>query len=164
IKVDRKGSGLIIVPRPCLSVVGGIQTDLLPELADSLAREDGFTDRVLFGFPEEVEDDFPEASVDEAVLDAVDAVFQALYAIAPTVTAEGNVRPHRVRFDREAMALWKAWYAEHLAEQRHPLFPPRLRGPWAKMPGQLGRLALILHVVPDPARGVEQPATAETLA
>ena len=47
IKVDRKGAKPILVSNPCLAVVGGIQPDLLPELADAAQREDGFLDRLL---------------------------------------------------------------------------------------------------------------------
>src|SRR5205814_10380221 len=57
IKVDRKGTPKpIIVPRPCLSVVGGIQPELLPDLADAAQRQDGFLDRLLWSFPDPVAD------------------------------------------------------------------------------------------------------------
>jgi hypothetical protein len=41
IKVDRKGNNgaPILVSRPVLPVVGGIQPDLLPDLADAAQRE-----------------------------------------------------------------------------------------------------------------------------
>ena len=52
IKVDRKSSAEpIIVQRPLLSVFGGIQPDLLPDLADSAQREDGFVDRAALELP-----------------------------------------------------------------------------------------------------------------
>src|SRR5262249_48351449 len=53
IKVDRKGNNgaPILVSRPVLAVVGGIQPDLLPDLADTTQREDGFVDRLLWSYP-----------------------------------------------------------------------------------------------------------------
>src|SRR5215211_8387671 len=51
IAVDRKGRAEpIIIPMPFVSVVGGIQPGILPELADG--REDGFLDRFLLSYPE----------------------------------------------------------------------------------------------------------------
>src|SRR5262249_41485340 len=58
-------------------------------------------------------------------------------------------------------ALWRQWYDEHAAEQDAEDFPPRLAGPWAKMPAQLARLALILHMLHD--AGADE-ASRDTLA
>ena len=51
VAVDRKGrSEPIYIPMPFITVVGGIQPAVLPELADR--REDGLLDRFLFSYPE----------------------------------------------------------------------------------------------------------------
>ena len=51
--VDRKSqSEPVIVPRPFLNVLGGIQPDMLSVLMDEYGRADGFMDRIVFSFPE----------------------------------------------------------------------------------------------------------------
>jgi hypothetical protein len=146
IKVDRKSNPVpIIVERPHLSVVGGIQPDLLPELADAAKREDGFLDRLLLSYPDKVQDHWSNEGVRIETLQAVEAVFERLYALggggAPSVT---------IRLSAAAHDLWVPWYAENAEEQTQETFPRRLVGPWAKMPAQLARLALILHAVESP--------------
>jgi hypothetical protein len=150
-KVDRKGTPVPIwIEQPCLAVVGGIQPDLLPDLADATQREDGFPDRLLFAFPEPPRDGFVEAGVDPALEAAVYAIFERLHRLLLDEDNDGP-RPHVVRMSRAAQALWREWYDAHVAEQESETFPRRLRGPWAKFPSQLLRLMLILHALREPA-------------
>jgi hypothetical protein len=84
IKVDRKSSPKpIIVPHPCLSVAGGIQPDLLSALADSAGREDGFLDRLLWSYPDEVPLGWSDAEVSIEAIQLVDGLFERLYRIRP---------------------------------------------------------------------------------
>ena len=55
IKVDRKTSlgGPLIVRFPFLSVLGGVQPDMLSSLEAKGGAEDGFLDRLLFSYPED---------------------------------------------------------------------------------------------------------------
>lgn len=161
IKVDRKGNPEpIIVHRPSLSVVGGIQTDLLGELADAAAREDGFIDRLLWVFPDPVPDVWNEGGTPSATRLAVESLIWRLCQL-PGRVEDRNGRSERqpwvVRLDPVAKAAWGEWYAAHSAEMASERFPTRLRGPWAKMPGQLARLTLILHAITTVSSADDQP-------
>jgi hypothetical protein len=151
LKIDRKTAPPIVVPRPFLGIVGGIQPDLLPELGNSAQREDGFPDRLVWSFPEGLPDQFTEACIAPATEAAVEATFERLYAL------QGD---YLLRFSPAAAALWRAWYDAHAAELAVDTFPARLQGPWAKMPAQLARLTVILHALTVP---LTMEVTAETL-
>ncbi len=146
IKVDRKHhEHPILVQRPCLAIVGGIQPDLIKDLADAAEREDGFLDRLLWVAPDSMDDRFTREGIDPAIVDAVSAEFKRLYRLHQSSDAANEGTPEPVKFKPDALDLWETWYASHVAEMRHERFSPRLEGSWSKMPAQLARLALILH-------------------
>jgi predicted transcriptional regulator len=146
IKVDRKNSPVpVYVPLPCLSVVGGIQPELIWKLANEEGLEDGFLDRLLWSFPDHVRDEWSETDVDEDVREEVEVVLKRLYRLQPDRDLYDEDIPRQIRFGFNAADLWRAWYEKHSEEWQADDFPSTLRGPWAKMPGQLARIALILH-------------------
>jgi hypothetical protein len=146
IKIDRKSSPEpIIVARPCLSVVGGIQPDVLPDLVEHASRDDGFIDRCCSPTPTSA-DRWTNEGIDEASQAAVERLFSGLYDLVGAEMPSGDVVPRVARLGPAAMALWGQWYDENAAEQRDERLPSSLKGTWAKLPSQLARLALILHV------------------
>lgn len=147
IKIDRKSRpDPIMVQRPCLSVVGGIQPDVLPDLIENTARDDGFIDRLLFSYPDINADHWTDDGVDEAAQAAAQRLFSALYDLKGAEMPSGDVVPRVARFGQEARALWREWYDANGAEYRDEKLASSLKGTWAKLPSQLARLTLILHV------------------
>lgn len=147
IKIDRKSRpDPIIVARPCLSVVGGIQPDILPNLVEHTSQDDGFIDRLLFAYPDIGDDRWNDAGVDEIVQDTVEQMFSRLYDLTGAEMPSGDVVPRVARLGADARPLWREWYDTHQAEYRDETLPSSLKGTWAKLPAQLARLALILHV------------------
>jgi hypothetical protein len=167
IKIDRKSRpDPVIVDRPCLSVVGGIQPDVLPDLVEHASRDDGFIDRLLFAYPDIGPDRWTDAGVDEAAQAAVERLFSDLYDLTGAETPDGDVLPRVARLETEARTLWREWYDENAEEHRDEKLPSSLKGTWAKLPSQLARLALILHIghAVDAAQAVRPMVSAETLA
>ncbi len=169
--VDRKAKdGVpISIPRPFVSVLGGIQPDMLTELADPRGRSDGFLHRILFCFPALTGPaDWTDATVSDAVARAwVDALVR-LRALE-MATVDGIPVPRTVRFSAAAKARWVEWYDAHAAEMRDTELPPNCVGPWGKLKSYAARLALILHYlwhveaasVADAAELVAATATTE---
>jgi hypothetical protein len=151
VKTDRRTHPRpIVAERPHLSVVGGVQPDLLPLLADPLGRQDGFVDRLLLAYPEPVPDRWTDAGVDVELGDRLTVCFLRLRRWAERATpspspspedGDADPRPTVVRLAPEAAELWRQWYLAHTAEPA----PEGLAGPWAKLPSQAARLALTLH-------------------
>lgn len=166
IKIDRKSSPEpIIVSRPCLSVFGGIQPDVLPDLVEQANRDDGFIDRLLFSYPDIGTDRWSNAGIDEAASDAVEGLFSILYDTVGAEMPSGDIVPRVARLDHDALALWGKWYDANAEEQRDDQLQSSLKGTWAKLPSQLARLTLILHITHACDRGEAVPAwiSAETL-
>jgi hypothetical protein len=55
------------------------------------------------------------------------------------------VRPYLLRLDGEGRPAWQRFTEHHAAELNDPEFPAHLQGPWSKLRGYAGRLALVLH-------------------
>lgn len=162
IKIDRKSSPApIIVDRPCLSVVGGIQPDVLPDLLEHAARDDGFIDRLLFAYPDIGADRWTDASIDEAAQAAVERLFSRLYDLDGAEMPDGDIVPRVARLGQKARALWSEWYDENAEEHRDERLPSSLKGTWAKLPSQLARLTLILHIGQAVDAGLPVPAVVE---
>jgi DNA-binding HxlR family transcriptional regulator len=136
-------------------VCGGIQPDLLPSLADAAQREDGFLDRLLWSYPDPVTDRWTTDGIKPEALRAVETIFDDLQALEPDRDENDEPVARVIRLSPEAQALWVSWYDRHAAEMTDDGFQRRLRGPWAKLPGQLARLTLILHAL------VSRPPEAE---
>jgi hypothetical protein len=163
--VDRKGShekGPLLVPRPFLAVVGGLPPALLPRLRHESgeAVEDGFCDRILFAYPTATVAGpenwlvvSPEAR--QALADA----FARLWGLRMEPVEDGTRlrgwRPGVVRLTAAAGEAWQLFTAAHNAECRDEAFPPHLLGPWSKLRGYCGRLALLVHFLRWACREIE---------
>lgn len=137
VKVDRKTDQPVYIKEPVVSVVGGIQPDMLPALAEEANRRDGFVERILYAFPD---DHVPGWTDTEVKPETLTAVEKQLRTLAQLSTIE-----EPVRFSPEARSLWVAWYDDHTAAQA--AVGGILGGLYAKLPIQFARLALLLHVL-----------------
>ena len=139
----------IIVSHPFLNVIGGIQTDLLPVLADARRRADGFLDRILLSFPEVREaGEWTETSVDPTAQEAWQHALDQLMQLKQQVNeSEGKQLPRIVQMTPEARVLWVSWYNEHASEIDSEALSRPLKGPWAKLKAYAARLALVVHML-----------------
>lgn len=133
IATNRKSSPEpIVVPDPFVSIVGGIQPDALPDLIDD-TREDGFSARILFAWPDEIpHGDWTEETIQGSLFYA--SICEQLFDL-----------PHSdepIKVSLSAYELWIEWVNAHRAES--PL--DNLRPTWSKAEGHCLRLTLVLHL------------------
>jgi hypothetical protein len=150
VKVDRKSAQAkpIIIPHPFVSVCGGIQPDLLPELESEGGREDGFIHRILFCFPPESQpEEWSEDEITEE--DELDwqLVLGRLLNMQPVRPEGGSERPKRLQFSSDGKQAYIAWYNGLVAQMKREDFPPELFGPYSKLKAHCARFALILHLL-----------------
>ncbi len=153
LKVNRRTSAPIFVPHPSVSVIGGIQPDLLPALAAEGHRADGFLDRFLPIYPASRYPAWTEATTDPRTLAEVVAIFRRLRPIPPPVEQEGQT--FVCDLNPNARATFAAWYHDNQAIVAEST--GLAAGCYAKYPNQLARLTLVLHALrypSEPARSV----------
>lgn len=160
LKIDRKGSvdDPIIVPHPCLSVVGGVQPDMVSKMINESGGDDGFIDRMLWAYPPPMPNRWTRAKVDPRALAHVERLFEDLFALRGIDQEDGSMTPRAARPDGAAERVWEAWATAHYAEEQSDALPYSLKGAWSKFEGQYLRLALILHVTEAVDRGLAVPA------
>src|SRR5690606_31958708 len=120
---------------PVICVVGGIQPDMLPGLAEEAGRQDGFLDRILWSYPDSQPLKWTEATLDPSVRDALRNVFRRLRQDEPAT--------HPVTLTPAAKETYVAWHNEN-AEAVGRTYG-LVQGVYAKIPTQLARLCLVLH-------------------
>jgi hypothetical protein len=147
VSVDRKSKDTepLYVRYPCLSVVGTIQPSVLDRFrADA---DDGFYDRVLFCYPNElplVGENW--LTVNPALAARWAEAVHGLRHRTMTESPEGP-RPFFLRLDAEARGIWQAWTADVADQVNAEGFDETLRGPSVKLAGYAARLALISHAL-----------------
>ena len=148
--IDRKTQGApIFVPHPFLNVMGGIQPDMLPELCHAKDRADGFLDRILFSYPDQL-------GTNHWVSQGVDREAQASWADTLRLLLSLEMRhcnergidlPQVVRFTDAAQTRWVEWHDANADEIGSPGLASVLKGHWLKMKSYCARLALTIHML-----------------
>jgi len=144
-KVDRRTGEPIYVKRPVVSVVGGIQPDMLAELRDKNGREDGFIDRFVIIRPDVRRPDWTEDEADPALLAPLIEDLNTLdKALGPLIDREYRT----VQLHPDARSRWIAWYNANSQRVREAT---GLRaGVLSKLDSQVARIALILNALKNP--------------
>lgn len=146
----RNGIPPIWVKDPCLSIVGGIQPDMLASIRGrgsfrgEAAPNDGGLDRFLFCWPKVQPESADEgrcvpADLLEAWPEAIDNLLGCLH-----LDEDGAMTVHLAS---RARAVWVDFTQRHADEINSGELPEHLRGPWAKLKGYVPRLALVLHLL-----------------
>jgi hypothetical protein len=147
LKIDRAGKDPLYVPEPTVSVVGGIQPEMLPELNEEAGRRDGFIERILWSYPETPPAQWSEDVVSDEVKEDLVALFRQLRT-KPKLGDQGTTK-----LSLEARDYWVDWYNEN--QRRISQSSGLAAGIYSKFPNQAARLALILHCFwcpEDPAK------------
>lgn len=150
VSVDRvkdKDAEPLFVRFPCLSVVGTIQPSVFDRFRGD--ADDGFYDRVLFCFPDELPlagekwDTITPARA-KSWADALGRL-RALPMIHD-LGADFD-RPDFLHLDLDARCSWQLWTESVAATVNADDFDPTLRGPAVKLSGYAARLALVAHLL-----------------
>lgn len=151
------------VKRCFLSIFGGIQPELLPDI---LGERDGLDARFLFTFPERrtaSEEDF--VTVNEEIADYWALIMERLFAnqLVEKKRDNGDVyhAPRLLHMDADAQAEWRAYTRWGAEIQNAEDINPKLREWMGKHEGFGMRLAVVLRMLSE-AAGDFRPANTIT--
>jgi len=154
IKVDRKTSNTVLIPHPVVSVTGGVQPDVMSELAVEAGRRDGFLERILWNVPTVESAPWSEAEISAEARKALVALFR------PLRQTKASSVP--VRLSSGAYRLFTSWYDENQSTISNA--GGLMAGVYAKMPNQLARITLIIHCLIYPEAPSSRSVSSETMA
>lgn len=144
LRIDRKGSDPLRVPRASLSIVGGIQPGVLAKAVTTTDFQSGLVARMLMSMPE-----LPVARWDrslqlpEGLEERYGAQLNELFKLQP-VYHNGRPEPILLSWDRNAEQIWAEHYrwineTASAAGDSH-------RAALKKLEGMAARFALVIHL------------------
>jgi len=129
------------VARPFVSIVGGIQPQVLPDFGKD--RGDGLIDRFIPVYPKPRVGRWSDDEISDHAREEYARTIGRLYKLCH-VNDEEDLFPSRVSMTDEAKGLFVADYNKLHDELEAPGFPQRLLPVWGKLEAYLARFALIL--------------------
>lgn len=133
IAIHRKGKIPIQIEYPLVSIVGGIQPEVLSILAKMM--DNGFIERLLFCFPASI----PLIHTDSEIPDEVAKKYKELIQGIYLRQSESGLKVFE--FTNGAKSLWKEWHTTYCEEMNVSPY----KGALAKLEAYTARFALILE-------------------
>lgn len=150
VKIDRKQAhgNPIFLAAPFLSVLGGLQPDLLGDLESRAGRDDGFLARLLFAYPDGVRaQHWTDDSLAPTAADAWADVVRRLLEMTPAHAERTTFEPRVLRLDDAARPAWIAYHDDLVEAMNNPETAATLQAPLSKMRSYAARLALTLRLL-----------------
>jgi len=144
--VDRKSSGQsLYVPHAALSIVGGIQPEVLKDCLGREHVENGLAARLLMAMPPPLAKQWNDSEVSSETLRRYADLFEALFGLDFAVGQDGEKVPTDLPLTADAKALWIAFYNEIAINQAETSGP--LSAAFSKLEGYAARFALLIHAI-----------------
>ncbi len=159
--VDRKTGDrrLMHIPRASVSIVGGIQPDVLARAMGDEHMEDGLCARLLLAMPDPKPVQWTDDTISPECSAAVSDVFDRLLALEAADDESTGPSPVAIPLSSGAKTEWIKYYNHHHAEME--VLDVDLKAAWSKLEAYTARFALIFQLV-DCASG-EQRASADEI-
>lgn len=144
---DRISKDPIRLENPCVPIIGGMQPQVLDGLAKDSRTENGFTDRILFVMPKNLDlpvwdtDDLPEGI--EALWNKI---AKKLLGLSFALDEKGNEVPHFLKLTPDARKLVNEWQRQN-RERDKELDNDVVNGISAKIQTYCLRFSLILQLL-----------------
>lgn len=145
IRVDRKTSGAVYVPRAAVSVCGSIQPATLARALGVEHRENGLAARLLLACPPRIPKRWTEADIPPEMELRLQRLIDRLFDLQPDTDDAGDPQPILIPLSADGKAAWIDYYNAHSLEQED--LTGDLSAAWSKLEGYAARLALLIHFI-----------------
>jgi hypothetical protein len=147
ITIDRKTGGPVYIPMPFISVAGTIQTGLLFDLAKDNRTHNGFIDRILFVFPDNIQKPcWTDTEIDPQIKKNWNSVISYLLSLTAPEDETYNPVPSVINFSIEAKEYLFSWQSS-ITNLCNDSDNDLLSGIYSKLEMYAARLALILELL-----------------
>lgn len=149
--IDRKTGDrkTIYIPRASVSVTGGIQPGVLRRALTPQHRESGLAARLLLACPPRKPKVWNEQESDPELSKELQATIDRLYDLRGSEQSNTEIVPVLLPLSAGAKTAWLGFFSQHAEEQVSE--DGDLAAAWSKLEGATARLALVLHLVENPA-------------
>lgn len=148
ISLNRKSVANIHVESPSISVLGGIQPNILSELFTPEQKDNGFVDRMLLTFPDLEISPYNENELDEGLLqwyfDFISQFHSAVKNEVIQVDEDMSIVPHVIDLSPEARVEWKRIFNEITTIQNSDEENEYMKSMLPKQKAYIPRFALLL--------------------
>jgi hypothetical protein len=142
--IDRKGSGTLRVRRAAVSIVGGIQPELLRKALSGEHLYNGVASRFLFIAVPERPMLWNEEKFNDETREGWSSLVEELLALQPN--EDGT--PVDLPMTEKAKAAWVSYHNEHAERQSHETGP--MQAAMSKLKGAAARFALAIQLASNP--------------
>jgi len=169
VRIDRKGSPGLSIPRVCLSLLLAIQPGVLTSLAETPAfGERGLVARFLFSIPDNLVGTrfYSNRRIDERARAAYHAAIRAIIALPIAATEDDPGARHGLRIEGEALKIWTQFADDVERRQAEGGDLSALKYWASKLAGAVARIAGGFHLVENASQGCPwtRPLTPKTVA
>lgn len=148
ILVNRVSSSPISIMSPHISVIGGIQTDLLSSLFKDDRDKNGFIERILFvTSPNTKKENFSEEDMPKSVLAHYSQLINNLLDIPTSRNNNGSLSPTLLELSPKARSLYIDYFNLNASIVNNKNVCHRIKGFYAKFDTYTIRFALILQML-----------------
>lgn len=143
ININRMSRAGSFVEKPFLPVIGGIQPGILNTLYNDDKKDNGFMDRMLISFPENVVPQYNDKEIDYQAIEWYDMVLKRMINIIDNVEEDRK----KVIFCTNAKKMWIKKFNEISDKQNSEDENEYFKSMYPKQKSYIPRFALILHII-----------------
>jgi hypothetical protein len=152
IVVNRKSGENYQIDHPFISVIGTVQPGIMDQIFTNEKSANGFTDRILFAYPENLSAmKWTELEIESEYIIKYDEIIGNIISLA--ISDDKFVQSKTIGFDESAKKIFKDFYDTIQIERHKKTANSKVLEYSAKLISYVPRLALILQVLSWTAEG-----------
>jgi len=148
ITVNRKTGKPIFIPNPFISVCGTIQPAILDEFAKDKMNKNGFTDRILFAYPENLKKPYlDDEEMSQELTENYKEIIIKLYNLTEYQDPLTEQEPDTLNFSVNAKKAFLEWNKQNTDLINDDNIPEQIRSLYSKYVSYISRFALLLQML-----------------
>lgn len=147
-RITRAGS---FVSKPLIPILGGIQPSIFNQFYTDENKDNGFLDRILLSYPNLEIEKYNMDEMSDNILswysDNIISFFEKIKLSITEVNEDGNIKPIKVRFNKEANKEWIRIFNNITDIQNSDTENEYMKSMLPKQKSYIPRFALLIHTL-----------------